>query len=80
MAEFVTSSILSKIADTERRFRIITALVKHNFHNDQQVLDLVRDRPESELTHFLKVFLDVSLLDASALSTALTRKGDTIHE
>lgn len=74
----MTSSILSKVSDSERRFRLITALVKHNIHNDRDVLDLVKEKPESELTHFLKAFLDVSFLDASALSTALTRKGTII--
>ena len=75
MAEFSNSVILHRITDTDRQARIMAALVANDVRGDVDLAEIAGNKSEAELTQVLRDALNLSILDASSLSTAIIKSG-----
>jgi hypothetical protein len=71
----MSSSILARVADSDRRIRIMGALMSHNIQSDTELHTCTTGKSDAELTSFFRAFLGLNLLDAGALASAMIKKG-----
>ena len=75
MAAFFNSVILNRITDPDRQARIMAALVANDIRGDLDLIEIAGTKSETELTQLLKDALNLSILDASSLSSAIIKSG-----
>lgn len=75
MAAFFNSVILNRITDSDRRARIMAALVANDIRGDMDLIEIAGTKTETELTQLLKDAMNLSILDASSLSSAIIKSG-----